>query len=1015
MRHLRTVLDSYKFVKLLLLLQLISIGIYAQQNLEVVYSGHQGNDVARISISIDSKLIATTDRENEIKIWSSDGLLIRTIESIDSKIVSLDISADGNLIVAGDDLGYIRIWNLYTGEITLSTKVHEGKIWNVKFGSSNTYILSSGSDNKFAVFDISLGQVISAFNSPSAIDDIDIINGKYIVAAGNVFLGYANLNQITQSFQHKQYKVDVVAFDKKGERFASIQSNNQLLNIWDVESGELIHEIKFGEDYVNPENIVIEFSEDGSNLYTVIGNELSIWRVDQGTLINKFALNDLTLVFKRIAIIVDSTESIMVTTSLNGRPGFQFYEISEDDKPELIRDTSPNLSGEIRVFGDIGMTESNELILKSSGYPDLYAHWEQNKSFIIEKGNIKSAVFNSSKATFNYSEHIYLAEIQNYANGSYIDVKDRLQEDVLTGFKKMYRFEKHQGRIGGVFPLLSGNEFISWSEGNILHWDGATGSIIKTFELPNERIIHATISFDKSILAASTSKGNILVFDIQSGTLLSSLVHSGNRMNGLGVIGLSFSRNSELLLSSNDFGQIRVWDWKNHKGLLDIFPDVRMNESTNTMQEIEWLAITPDGRFEGTNSSMNKLNIVRGIDVLPVSSFFEEYYTPGLIAQVLSGENITGPEVSFSDSFSLPPKVEISSSVKGSTLEKKVIITVKATDQGAGIDEIKLFHNGKMVSDDQRGLLRRNSSETESKTYDINLIAGDNVFTATAFNDERVESIPTSLQITLNESIASSKLYIVSVGINEYRNNMLNLNYGRPDAEAFVSKIQEVANSIFSDIEVVEIYDNQATKPEILSAFESIKSKAKPEDVFVFYYAGHGVMTETIEDVKGDFFIVPYDVTQLYGNPYQLEQKGVSAAELKEISSEIPALKQLMFLDACQSGGAVETFALRGAAEQKAIAQLSRSTGQVVLAAAGSEQFATEFSELGHGVFTYALLEGLKGFADGGSRDGKITVNELSAYLEDLVPELTEKYRGQSQFPNRYGYGQDFPIAITNQ
>ena len=67
--------------------------------------------------------------------------------------------------------------------------------------------------------------------------------------------------------------------------------------------------------------------------------------------------------------------------------------------------------------------------------------------------------------------------------------------------------------------------------------------------------------------------------------------------------------------------------------------------------------------------------------------------------------------------------------------------------------------------------------------------------------------------------------------------------------------------------------------------------------------------------------------------------------------------------------------------------------------------------KLGHGVFTYALIQGLNGEADNG--DGKITVKELDAYLNDKVPELTEKFRGKRQDANSNSAGQDFPIVIV--
>jgi uncharacterized caspase-like protein len=127
----------------------------------------------------------------------------------------------------------------------------------------------------------------------------------------------------------------------------------------------------------------------------------------------------------------------------------------------------------------------------------------------------------------------------------------------------------------------------------------------------------------------------------------------------------------------------------------------------------------------------------------------------------------------------------------------------------------------------------------------------------------------------------------------------------------------------------------------------------------------------------------------------------------------VRAQKQLIVLDACQAAAVLETFATRGAAEDKAILQLARSAGVVVLAATGQDQVATEFPKLGHGVFTYALLQAMNGDADGGTPpDGKITVGEIVAFINDRVPELTKQYRGKAQYPNAWTRGQDFPLGV---
>ena len=61
------------------------------------------------------------------------------------------------------------------------------------------------------------------------------------------------------------------------------------------------------------------------------------------------------------------------------------------------------------------------------------------------------------------------------------------------------------------------------------------------------------------------------------------------------------------------------------------------------------------------------------------------------------------------------------------------------------------------------------------------------------------------------------------------------------------------------------------------------------------------------------------------------------------------------------------------------------------------------------------MLEGLaEGKADG-NKDGKVTVKEVEAYINDVVPELSRKLTDTPQFPSSYARGQDFPIGIVKQ
>lgn len=73
-------------------------------------------------------------------------------------------------------------------------------------------------------------------------------------------------------------------------------------------------------------------------------------------------------------------------------------------------------------------------------------------------------------------------------------------------------------------------------------------------------------------------------------------------------------------------------------------------------------------------------------------------------------------------------------------------------------------------------------------------------------------------------------------------------------------------------------------------------------------------------------------------------------------------------------------------------------------------QFASEFEKLGHGVFTHVMLEGLEGAADS-NKDNSLSIRELSTYIENKVPDLSESLKGSAQFPAAYSFGNDFPIV----
>jgi uncharacterized caspase-like protein len=73
---------------------------------------------------------------------------------------------------------------------------------------------------------------------------------------------------------------------------------------------------------------------------------------------------------------------------------------------------------------------------------------------------------------------------------------------------------------------------------------------------------------------------------------------------------------------------------------------------------------------------------------------------------------------------------------------------------------------------------------------------------------------------------------------------------------------------------------------------------------------------------------------------------------------------------------------------------------------------AAEVKELGHGVFTYVLLEGLKGRA--AMKGEPVTVLRLISYISEQLPVMTKKYNQEEQYPVMgSSQGMDFPLVMA--
>jgi WD40 repeat protein len=556
--------------------------------------------------------------------------------------------------------------------------------------------------------------------------------------------------------------------------------------------------------------------------------------------------------------------------------------------------------------------------------------------------------------------------------------------------------------------------------GQIRFWDVASGREIGAIRGHGRGVSKVAFSRDGKVLASAATDNSIKMWDAATRNELRTLTgHTSN------IESMDFSPDGRLLASAGEDGSTFLWDTKTGEHLLTL---ISLDDGG------EWMVVTPQGLFDGTPVSWNQIlwrYNQETFNVAPIEWFFNEFYYPGLLADVFNGKRPrVAQDVSKKDRRQ--PVVKLSlvgqapeSPVATRTVKVKIDVSDAPADkdnpQGTGAQDVRLFRNGSLVKVWHGDVLKGQAAVTLEE--EITVTAGPNRLVAYAFNRDNVKSKDAPLVFTGAESLKrKGTAYIIAVGVNEYANNQYNLKYAVADAKSFGEEMRRRQTQLagFERVAVVQLLDQDATKANILEAIKrlsgepgapgppTLKSgpldalkRAEPEDTVVIYYAGHG----TAQAQR--FYLIPHDLGYS-GERTKLTEQGlktilahsISDIELETAVEGLDAGHLLLIIDACNSGQALEAEEKRrGPMNSKGLAQLAYEKGMYILTAAQSFQAALEASQLGHGYLTYALVEeGLKTpIADSAPKDGVVIAREWLNFATERVPQMQEEKMSQGR------------------
>jgi len=260
--------------------------------------------------------------------------------------------------------------------------------------------------------------------------------------------------------------------------------------------------------------------------------------------------------------------------------------------------------------------------------------------------------------------------------------------------------------------------------------------------------------------------------------------------------------------------------------------------------------------------------------------------------------------------------------------------------------------------------------------------------------------------------------WAVIIGVADYEDPTLDLEYADDDAEALADFLMTPEGGGFPEQNVQLLTNADADLLTVQRTLRSFLQKPAREDFVVIFFAGHGA-ADPVRPENLYFLTHDTDRSDFAGTALPMDEL------LTNVERQLLAERVLVLVDACHSAGIQDRFRLVDDPAGAVNAYLQRLSeakpGLAMLTSAETRQTSREGARWrrgareGHGVFTYHLLQGLEGAADGyesGEPDRFVTTGELFEYVRDAVRRDTEN--AQHPAIGAASFDRSMPVSIAS-